>query len=382
MPSPRKIVEQRASPMKLIQIIAPIWIVLNTVYGQGSLPELLTRDEFQSFYDIANSPLASIPGKTAWTKAVPGIDSVAITSSSDGKAQPALFYDSGSPQKKPLLVVLHSWSADFMQHFSIPYGVWSLKNDWVFIHPDYRGPYDNAEATASEAAVRDILDAVEYAKKRSRVDEQRIYLTGFSGGAMTTLIMVGRFPDIWAGAAAWVPVYDLVDWYYTTKGAIHDYSHHIENSCGGPPLEGTAAYAECKKRSVSSYLKKARGKEVQVYIAAGIRDNFVPVGHAVRAFNDLANSPHLIPDSTIDYLNREMRVPPQLKGTYYDSLFSAVGHELVFERSSGNVTLKIFEGRHDVLYNPSLLWLSRQSRTKGLFKGLTIPRYPSQHKNR
>ncbi len=348
--------------MKFVGMIMPVFVWALLASAQDSPPVLLSEKQYQSFYDIANSPLASIPRRSAWTSAVPGIDSVTIPSSSDGKPQQALFYDSGSPHKKPLLVVLHSWSADFMQHFSIPYGVWSLKNDWVFIHPDYRGPYDNSEATASELAVQDILDAVDFAVKRSRVDEKRIYLAGFSGGGMAALIMVGRFPDIWAGATAWVPIYDLVEWYHTTKGALHDYSHHIENSCGGPPVEGSRAHEECKKRSVSSYLKNARGKSVQVYIAAGIHDNFVPASDAVRAFNDLAVPRDRISETDIEYVKEKKEIPPGLAGEYHDSLFSAADHDLVFERSSANVTLKIFNGSHDVLYNPSLLWLSRQRR--------------------
>ncbi|WP_394367509.1 hypothetical protein [Legionella israelensis] len=40
---------------------------------------------------------------------------------------------------------------------------------------------------------------------------------------MMTLNMVGRYPELWTAAVAWVPVYHLVAWYATTRHATHDY---------------------------------------------------------------------------------------------------------------------------------------------------------------
>ncbi len=356
---------RRAPPIRI-----PVWLLAMTVLvwethaagGHDEAPRLLTRDRYKTFYRIAASPLMDLPKREAWRTAAPSVRTVEVRSSADSAIQPALFYDSRSPGRKPLLVVLHSWSADYLQHFSIPYGVWAVRNDWVFIHPDYRGPYTNPEATASELAVRDVLDAVAYARKHARVDDSRIYVTGFSGGGMMTLIMVGRYPRLWAGAVAWVPVYDLVDWYRITKGATHDYSGYIERSCGGPPLPGTPAEAECRKRSVSTYLKRARRKRVQVYIATGIRDNFVPPSHALRAFNDLARRRDRIRDTAIDYIDEHHALPDGLSGAYTDSLYDDAGVQLLFERRSRNAVIKLFEGRHDVIYNAGLVWLSRQRR--------------------
>ncbi len=322
--------------------------------------ELLHQQRYKTFYKIAASSLMDMPKRQAWRATVPEVQTVDILSSFDSTVQHALFYDSESERDKPLLVVLHSWSADYLQQFSIPYGVWAAENDWVFIHPDYRGAYTNPEATASEPAVRDVVDAVAYAKAHARVDDSRVYLTGFSGGGMMTLIMVGRHPEVWTAAAAWVPVYDLVEWYQVTKGARHDYSGYIAGSCGGPPLPGTAAEAECRKRSVSTYLKNARRKKVKVYIATGIRDNFVPPGHALRAFNDLARRRDRIPHDAIAHINEHHTLPPYLAGSYADSLYHDAGVELIFERRSRNAVVKLFDGRHDVIYNAGLRWLGEK----------------------
>lgn len=321
---------------------------------------LLTEYHYKTFYRIANSRLASIPKWEAWKTAVPGIEEISIRSTYDSSSQPALFFDSGSDRDKPLLLVLHSWSANYLQHFSIPYGVWARRNDWVLIHPDYRGAFTNPKATASEHAQQDILDALSWAMAHARIDRRRVYVAGFSGGAMVTLLMVGRYPEVFAGAVAWVPVYDLVDWYTTTKGARHDYSDHIENSCGGPPIDTGKAQEECRKRSVSTYLKNARGKAVQVYIATGIRDNFVPPAHSIRAFNDLAADGDRMTNEQIKFIEERAAIPPGLSGAENDSLFADVDREVLFRRTSGNATLTIFDGRHDVIYNAGLLWLSRQ----------------------
>ncbi|KMQ49834.1 hypothetical protein CHISP_3245 [Chitinispirillum alkaliphilum] len=362
------LVQRSLLPPVFLDYVIPVLFSLILLFlislPQGNRKELyiIEQDEYQSFLRVAHSSLMELSKEEAWETVVPRVETVWIPSSADGSDQPALFYNSGSDAKKPLLVALHSWSADYKQHYSIPYGIWAVKNDWVFIHPDYRGPYTNPQATASELAVQDILDAVEYAKSNARIDRSRVYLTGFSGGGMTTLIMVGRYPSLWTAAAAWVPVYDLVQWYETIQGAAHDYAAHIENSCGGSPLESSEAYQECKNRSASTYLSNAVGKDVQVYIATGVGDLFVPPGHGVQAFNDLAGEPERISPEDISYIDTNYRLPEHLLGEYSDELFKMAGYDLIFSRKSQNVKLQIYDGGHDIVYNAGLFWLGGQKR--------------------
>ncbi|MDY7096118.1 MAG: prolyl oligopeptidase family serine peptidase, partial [Acidobacteriota bacterium] len=245
--------------------------------------------DFTTFTDLADSALGDLQKMTAWKQEVPEIREVRIPSSSGGEAQPALFYDSGSREPRPLLVALHSWTADYQKEFSIPYGAWAAKNDWVMIHPNYRGQFDRPEATLSDGAVEDILEALDWATVNAAVDKDRIYITGFSGGAMAALLMAGRYPELWTAVVAWVPVYDLVEWYSTVHEhtKLH-YASDIIASCGGKPLPDTAAAKECTKRSPSTYLSQARGHDVDVLIAVGIEDWFVPPAHGMWAYNALA----------------------------------------------------------------------------------------------
>jgi predicted esterase len=302
---------------------------------------------------------------TMWRKFVPGIQVIHIKSSADGTMQPSLFYDSGSKVRRPLLVVLHSWSNNYLQNISIPYAEWAEQNDWIFIHPDSRGIYDSPASTASEKAVSDILDAVDWAKRNANVDESRIYLTGYSGGAMTSLVMAGRYPDLWTAVSAWVPIYDLCHWYeYTNSFPERYYGRHIRQSVGGEPIAGNGAWEEAKKRSPVSYLPNAAGKNVKVYIASGIDDDNVPVDHALMAFNDLSDSTDKFLYEEIEYMRANRSIPPHLVSEIEDPEFTSVGLPLVLERESGNVVIKLFKGGHDVIYNAGLIWLSGQSKSK------------------
>lgn len=301
--------------------------------------------------------------RVPWRRFAPEVETVEIPSSADGSMQRALFYDSGSPRDKPLLVVLHSWSATYLQNIHIPYARFAIDNDWVFVHPDFRGRNRRPEATNSELAVRDVLDAVEYALGRARVDESRIYLLGYSGGAMMSLVLAGRYPERWAGVATWVAVVDLVDWYETMRRRGSRYAREIAISCGGPPRPGTRAEAQCRSRSPMTYLPGAAGR-VPVLIAHGLRDRLAPPDHAIRAFNALAAPPDRITDEERALLARERAWPRELDGERIDAdpAFERAGTPVVLRRTSQQATLVLFDGDHDMLYEPGLRWLARQRR--------------------
>jgi len=138
---------------------------------------------------------------------------VDVTSTKDGSPQKVVYYQPDSAAKNlagpavPLLVFLHSWSGSIEQG---PMLVGLAKQrGWVMIAPAFRGINNNPEACASDLASQDIIDAVEYAKSHARIDTDRIYLVGGSGGGHMSLIMAARAPGLWAGVSAWVPISDL-----------------------------------------------------------------------------------------------------------------------------------------------------------------------------
>lgn len=116
-----------------------------------------------------------------WNRAV---QSITYRSSADGTDQPMMFYKPQRDEPRPLLVALHSWSNNYRQKESVIYAEWSIANDWIFIHPNFRGANNKPQATGSELVIGDVLSAIDYAKANARVDESRIYAVGWSGGVI------------------------------------------------------------------------------------------------------------------------------------------------------------------------------------------------------
>jgi dienelactone hydrolase len=302
-----------------------------------------------------------------WRDETPDIEDIQIPSSADDSEQAALFYDSESDEKKPLLLVLHSWSTDYLQNIDIPLGQFAIANDWVFMHPNFRGQNDGRpDSTASDLAISDMEDALGYARENAEIDESRIYLLGYSGGAMNALHLASRHPDVFAGVSAWVPVYDLVTWHQWNEARGEKYAGEIAQACGGEPSEGSSAFDECRKRSPSTHVPDVAG-EIRVLIAHGIGDTTVPPEQALRAFNDLADEKDRIPQEQIDQLMETRQVPDALRERSVQNSdefphFAEADADVLLHLKSGPAELVLFEGEHDMLYRPGLEWLARQRR--------------------
>jgi pimeloyl-ACP methyl ester carboxylesterase len=290
------------------------------------------------------------------------VNEIKYASSADSSLQPALFYAPETTEKPvPLLVALHTWSGDYTQKMSIPYAQWCIEKGWVFIHPHFRGPNWTKEATGSELVVADIVSAVDYAKARAKVDSNRIYLVGASGGGYTSLLMAGRAPHIWAGVSAWVPISDLEAWYHECEKAGRRYANHIVKSCGGAPGASAEVGLEYTRRSPITYL--ARAKSLPLDINAGIKDGHtgsVPISHSLRAFNVVALEEDRIRIEDIKHFVEKVEVPPGLKQELSDPAF---GEKVpLFRRVSGKARVTIFNGGHEIIHEAALTWLSKQEK--------------------
>lgn len=284
---------------------------------------------------------------------------VTITSSEDGSPQKAIFYCPPKGKKKlvPLLVALHTWSGNYEQ--GIEHVKHAQQRKWAVIAPDFRGPNNRPEACASDLAVQDLLDAVEYAKKQARVDENRIYVVGGSGGGHMALMMAARAPRLWAGVSAWCPITDLAAWYIECHTRYPRYAAMLEKCCGGPP--GPQTESEYRKRSPLFHLAAAKGLPLDVN--AGIHDGHtgsVPVSHSLRAFNVLAGKGREISEEDIAFMVRERKVPPSLAAEREDD--SERQKSVLFRRVAGAARVTIFEGGHEIELSAALDWLSRQRR--------------------
>ncbi|HEX7175878.1 MAG TPA: prolyl oligopeptidase family serine peptidase [Pyrinomonadaceae bacterium] len=297
-----------------------------------------------------------------WNRAV---QSITYVSSADNTRQPMMFYKPETDEPRPLLVALHSWSEDYRQAESVIYSEWCVANDWVFIHPNFRGANTRPQATGSELVIGDVLSAIDYAKANARVDESRIYAVGWSGGGYLGLLLAGRQPEIWAGVSAWVPISDLNAWYEESRRLGTKYVSQIAASCGGRPTGETPAAAECRKRSALTYLERARG--VPIDINHGIRDGRnnddpVPIGQSLRAFNLLAAPQDRFTEEEVAYFTREAQVPPALRSETSDPSYG--GLRILFRRQSGNARVTVFDGAHDKNTEAAFRWLNRHRRDR------------------
>jgi pimeloyl-ACP methyl ester carboxylesterase len=291
------------------------------------------------------------------------VQTIEYLCTADSSYQKALYYVPDIDEPAPLLVALHSWSSDYTNPNYVNYADYCINNNWVFIHPDFRGKNDNPDATGSSKALQDIVDAVRFAEGNSLIDTSRIYLAGASGGGHAALLTAGKYPQIWAGVSAWVPITDLVQWYTETKERDLKYWQDIYNSCGGDPTTDTAAYNEAWKRSPINFLDNA--KDVPFDINAGINDghdNFsVPVSHSLNAFNILAGANDNLTQEEIDYFVANAEVPPSLSDeSENDPLYE--NKQVLFRRKSDNVRITIFEGGHEIIYSAACEWLSHQAK--------------------
>lgn len=289
-------------------------------------------------------------GLARWREEVPGIEEVRVRSRADGHEQPVLWLPPGGEGPQPLLVALHSWSYGYQQHMGIPFGQWAASNGWAMVHPDYRGPFRTPEATGSDLAVQDVLDAVDFALEEGGVDRDRVFVIGFSGGGMMSLLVAGRHPERFAGVVSWVPIHDLADWYGYNAERGTRYAGEIRDSCGGDPLTDEGAAERCRHRSPRTHLDAARAAGVPAYIGHGVSDDVVPPAHAVRAFNQLADPSDRLPEEAD---------AEALRGLDAETYFADGEPQALFSRRSGGTTLVLFDGGHDMVYHPGLEWMVR-----------------------
>jgi pimeloyl-ACP methyl ester carboxylesterase len=285
----------------------------------------------------------------------------------DNSKQKARCWFAKGDAPRPLLVALHSWSYGYTGGNCFHFASFCIKNNWNFIFPHYRGPNWTPQACGSDAVVADIADAVSYMKRVSKVDNDRVYLIGGSGGGPAALLMAARRPELWTAVSAWCPISDIAAWHDQCLAAGQGYFEHIRKVCGGDPAEDPAAKAEAARRSPLTWMGGA--SRVVLDINTGIHDGHkykgrndsVPVSHSVNAFNLLASPGDRISPEDISFMTNEQKIPVRFGVPEKDPSFGA-SHPVLFRRRSNLARLTVFEGGHDLLPDMGMLWLARQNR--------------------
>ncbi len=285
----------------------------------------------------------------------------------DAEVQPLLYWapESATEQPTPLFVFLHSWSSDYQQDNSKWFDACREQN-WIWLHPNFRGVNQSPKACGSRYARQDVLDAIAFARKRWNVDPQRIYLAGVSGGGHMALLMAGHHPDSFSAVSAWVGPTDLAEWhrFHTKNGEPQKYAVLIEKSLGGAP--GVSAAIDADYRDRSPVFQLDRVGDLPVSIWAGVDDGHsgsVPIRHSLAAFNSIAaaHGDVVISEIEIGELSRAKRLSaPQLSDQESDP---ALGKTLLLRRHSGESVITIFDGGHESHPAAAIEWLSSKRRT-------------------
>ncbi|MDD3586465.1 MAG: prolyl oligopeptidase family serine peptidase, partial [Thermoguttaceae bacterium] len=274
--------------------------------------------------------------------------------------QKAVWFDPKADHPVPLLVALHPWSHGYAMKID-QYRKSCAQRGWAMIHADFRGPNSNPNACGSELVVRDILDAVEFAKKRANIDASRIYLMGISGGGYASMLMAGRHPEVWAGVCSWVGIADLSIWHAETAARKLAYAGLLEKVCGGMPGSAPAVDEQYRRRSAMTWLSGA--VHTPLLINHGIGDNVVPVSQAFIAFNSLVPAESRIGANDIDFMLKEKRVPKALAENV-PCVACYAKKTVLFHRHNGQTGITLFNGGHEGLIESGCCWLASQTKGK------------------
>lgn len=299
-------------------------------------------------------------------EAYPELKEITYFCKLDQSMQPALVCPAEGDEKRPLAVCLHTWSFGIgkpYEHFVER----CRERNWHFIFPLFRGPNDHPEACGSDLVVSDLECAVSYMKETYKVDESKIYLIGGSGGGHASLLMAGRCPELFTAISSWCPISDITAWFVETRKKKGDlskrgYDNNIEGACGGDPTTDPKAAAEAKHRSPLTWLANAKGKTI-LDIGTGVHDGHtgsVPISHAIRAFNEVAELKDRIAEEDIAYMVEKEEVPEHLRFAGEDPAYGP--HKVLLRRVSGMVRFTLFEGGHDLLPGPGFGFLDNQIR--------------------
>lgn len=215
------------------------------------------------------------------TKKMPEFE---FKSSIDGSREKFLFHRADDEEDpRPLLVGLHTWSADRFNQVKEMLHRCQERN-WHLLLPEFRGPnlVENPranEACASKAAKQDIIDALEEIIGQANVDTDNIFLLGGSGGGHMALMMAAYEPKRWRGVSSWCPITDLAKWHEQKKETNFNYAKGIEACCGGTPGQSPEINKEYEERSPIHNIHGM--KQANLYVHHGRFDKSVPYTHTL-----------------------------------------------------------------------------------------------------
>ncbi len=281
--------------------------------------------------------------KVEWSKDFIVVD---IKSSIDNNLQKAYFYKSKSNFPKPLIVSLHTWSADYSQNDDL--AKLCEQKDLNYIHPNFRGANRTKEACCSELALTDIDDAITFAINNFNVDTTKIFVIGVSGGGYATLCTFMKSKHNIKKFSAWASISDLVAWFNESRIRNNDYAKDIL----------LCTDSEDKLNEISAMNKSPiywntpsnKLSNSSLYIYAGIYDGIqgsVPITHSINFYNKVLKD--LMVADALEYVSPEETLKLLEFRKPLGDLGSISGRKICLYKKFENIKLTIFEGNHEML---------------------------------
>jgi len=278
---------------------------------------------------------------------------IEIPSSLDDSLQKAFFYKSTATSPQPLIVSLHTWSGDYSQQDPLAQQI--VEKNWNYIHPDFRGPNNTYQACGSKWVIQDIEDAITFAIQEGNVDTTEIHIIGASGGGYATTLMYMQTQHPVKSFSAWVPITNLVDWYYESLGRKNKYADHIWQATQS---DNALNIEEAKSRSsyfMETPVEKRKNSKLTIY--AGIHDGYtgsVPITQSINFYNKLvediepSNAEAIIPtEISLQLVTKRNNAGKKTKEMLGD-------RSVIFQKNFRNVHLVLFEGGHEMLADVAL----------------------------
>jgi len=307
--------------------------------------------------------LAEEPSTNRPVQEIRSVQEIRYRSSGDDSMQPAFFWSPESDESVPLLVALHTWSSSY-QSKEPKYIEWCQRAGWAYIYPNFRGPNKTPQAMGSDLVVADIVSAIRHAKSVTKVDVNRIYCVGVSGGGHAAMLLAARAPDIWAGVSAWCGISDIAAWHRQCDGTKYSkYAKDIELSLGGRPDRSDERLSDAKHRSPVTWLATA-GQLPPLDINHGIEDGktgSVPFLHSLRAWNAAVDDKAKISNDAMAHFLETLVIPTELARKNIarkDDLYGT--NQPIFRVAENNVRVTIFKGGHEIVHGAALNWLAAQ----------------------
>jgi dipeptidyl aminopeptidase/acylaminoacyl peptidase len=211
-----------------------------------------------------------------------------VKSTLDGSLEPNLFYCPENANNVPLVVGLHTWSAerDNQVKSMLPF---CQERGWALLLPEFRGANLTrnpraTEACGSKLARQDVVDAVEQVLADYPIDPSRIFVLGGSGGGHMALMMAGYTPEKWFAVSSWCPITDVALWHRYQDGKKTTYAAGMRACCSGIPGDSETVDTEYGDRSPVSYVSQIAASR-RAFVHHGRFDISVPYEHTTKLFN-------------------------------------------------------------------------------------------------